>query len=407
MEREDNLPTTQSRSNVKEVKFDMEQLEKDVDKMFQQELEKNSKEFDSMVKRNMETYEKRVNTVLSGIKEELIQRMASRNNITLNIANREPISITTGHTDHPKTETVLKSLALNKKAMLVGPTGTGKTTMVEKIAEQMKVRFEKYSCSRDSSVHDLLGYKQPRSEEYLNTTFLDCYENGGIFLVDEYDAMSGDMALFFNGVCDNSKFISIPHRDSKPQAVKHKDFYIIMSGNTYGKGSVEYSGRDFQDLALMDRFRLCKHHIGYNEMLERAFMGNSYNWAIALRGQMEKYGSYLSTRNMEEISILLHNGMSSKYIIEMLTADMEETDIKSIKKALDTWKDSKDQETNSITVNNRGRTDDRDSYAQRDYNQELNEAIRRREAERLSMDMRNQRSTMPSSYDNQITRGYR
>ncbi len=62
---------------------------------------------------------------------------------------------------------------------------TGKTTMIGHLAANLNLPFYKYSCSRDSSVHDLLGYKQPKSETYLNTVFLQCYENGGIFLVDE------------------------------------------------------------------------------------------------------------------------------------------------------------------------------------------------------------------------------
>lgn len=66
---------------------------------------------------------------------------------------------------------------------------TGKTYMGASIAQKLNLQFRKYSCSRDSSVHDLLGYKQPRSETYLSTTFLDTYENGGVFLVDEYSSL--------------------------------------------------------------------------------------------------------------------------------------------------------------------------------------------------------------------------
>lgn len=311
-------------------KFDIKKLQKDVDKMFQIELKKTDDTFSELVDKSLHTYEKKVGEILSQIKEELIEKVVARNNIVIQSNNNPNINITTSHTDHPKTENVLQSLIHNKKAMLVGPTGTGKTTMVEKIAIQMGVPFYKYSCSRDSSVHDLLGYKQPASEEYLETVFLKCYENGGIFLVDEYDAMSGDMALFFNGVCDNSKSISVPHRDSNPIAKRHKDFIIIMSGNTYGKGSVDYSGRDFQDSALLDRFRLCRHHIGYNPNLEKAFMGDKYQWALKLREQLEKYGSYLSTRNMEEIAVLFANDIPSKYVIEMLTSDLDEVDKKAI-----------------------------------------------------------------------------
>lgn len=338
MEEENNsLPATTSDNKPQKVEFDLPQLKKDVDKMFQEELKKSDNTWKENLNKYTEAYEKRVNIVLTNIKEQLIEQVVSRNNITINTVSGDSTNqlvITTAHTDHPKTEDVLHSLMHTRKALLVGPTGTGKTTMIEKIADQLKIGFHKYSCSRDSSVHDLLGYKQPRSEEYLETTFLKCYEEGGIFLVDEYDAMSGDMALFFNGVADNSKFISVPHRDTKPTAVKHKDFYLIMCGNTYGKGSVEYSGRDFQDLALLDRFRLCRHYIGYNVNLEKAFMGDKYAWAIKLRKALETHGSYLSTRSFQEINQLLKNDMTTKYVIEMLISDMEEPDQKAVRKTM-------------------------------------------------------------------------
>ena len=61
--------------------------------------------------------------------------------------------------------------------------------MAAQMASKLGLRFFKYSCSRDSSVHDLLGYKQPRSETYLTTTFLEAYEKGGVFLVDEYSSI--------------------------------------------------------------------------------------------------------------------------------------------------------------------------------------------------------------------------
>jgi hypothetical protein len=236
--------------------------------------------------------------------------------------------------DHYMMETVFESLLLHKKIMLAGEAGTGKTYMGYGMAKKLNLPFFKYSCSRDSSVHDLLGYKQPRSETYLSTTFLNAYENGGVFLVDEYDAMPGDVALFFNGIADSSKSISIPHRDTNPIALKHENFYLIMCGNTWGKGSQDYSGRDFQDMALLDRFRLCRHHIGYDARLEKSMIGETmYPFTTDLRDLLTKLGSYLSTRNVEDISLLLKSGKNIEFILKTMAADLEETDKHEFSKA--------------------------------------------------------------------------
>lgn len=334
------------------VQFDLTRVAKDIDNLFKENVDKAIVAHNSIIteskkiveaakkvvdsseklsKELMEKHLKGIKDTYKDIKSDLISEI-SRGRSTIIINTTQSIDIK--HMDHPKMEDVISTLYLNHKVMLVGPAGTGKTYMVAEIADRMKLPFYKYSCSRDSSVHDLLGYKQPRSETYLETTFLNAYENGGIFLVDEYDAMSGDMSLFFNGIADNSKFISIPHRDVKPVAKKHKDFYLVMCGNTWGKGSIEFSGRDFQDQALMDRFRLCRHHIGYHEQLEKEWMGSDYNFATIFRKALEERGNYLSTRNIEDISLLLKSGKKKTHIVDMLLQDVDSESKKAIRTTL-------------------------------------------------------------------------
>ena len=332
----ETLDVARKQGKVQEdpIEFDLDRLAEDIDGVFNKVLEnhienldtlQNNKfeEFSESIEEQMQIYGESIEAIFPEIKQRLLDEIAKGRTI---IVLPDATEINVLHSDHPKMESVIKSLHLHKKAMLVGPAGTGKTTMIGHIAERKKLPFYKYSCSRDSSVHDLLGYKQPASETYLETSFLNAYENGGIFLVDEYDAMSGDMALFFNGVADNSKFISIPHRDTKPTAEKHKDFYLIMCGNTWGKGSTDYSGRDFQDMALMDRFRFCRHFIGYHFELERNLMKHNYPFAQKLREALEDIGSYLSTRNVEDISNLIPQRIPKHEIVEMVCQDFDEDD---------------------------------------------------------------------------------
>lgn len=271
--------------------------------------------------------------ILATTKELLLEELRKGRTI-INVtdgASTRQISVSTD--DHYMMEEVLESILLHKKTMLAGEAGTGKTYMGASIAKKLDLPFYKYSCSRDSSVHDLMGYKQPRSETYLTTTFLKAYEEGGIFLVDEYDAMPGDVALFFNGVADSSSSITIPHRDTNPIALKHKDFYLIMCGNTWGKGSQDYSGRDFQDKALLDRFRMCRHHIGYDAKLEKTMVGEIlYPFVVELRVKMTELGSYLSTRNVEDIGNIIRSGKDLKYIMKTIAEDMEDTDKREIER---------------------------------------------------------------------------
>lgn len=321
-----------------EIYFDYDRLAGEIESTVNKNLQIVEKELIEKFNSNLSNFERRVEEqtdssiktivqhfrgLVKDLKKEAINELNNgRTKIIIKKDNSEK-EVRVEHLDHPKFEEVTRSLQIFGKVMLVGPAGTGKTYMIEQIAKRLDLPFYKYSCSRDSSVHDLLGYKQPKSEEYLETTFLKAYENGGVFLVDEYDAMSGDMSLFFNGVADNSKFISIPHRDSKPTAIRNENFLLVMCGNTWGKGSIEYSGRDFQDSALMDRFRSCRHYIEYNTELEEHFLGSNYSLFKEFRHSLEQAGSYLSTRNMEDISNLLGNGVQLFEILNMFLLDLD------------------------------------------------------------------------------------
>ena len=267
-------------------------------------------------KENFKTdYTNESKRILESIREDLIN-VIEQGRTVININNLTSVSVS--HQDHHQFEDIMKTLLQLKKVMMIGKAGTGKTYMAAQFAERLNLPFYKYSASRDSSVHDLLGYKQPRSEEYLETTFLRAYEYGGVFLVDEFDAMSSDMALFFNGVADNSPNISIPHRDTKPVAEKHKDFYLVFSGNTWGTGSIDYTGRDFQDLALLDRFRIARHDVGYHTQFEKSVTSTVspylYSMVCKLRESLENIGNYLSTRNIEDLVIITRTEAASTNI---------------------------------------------------------------------------------------------
>ena len=333
-----NIPVRGPIESVPVPEFDLQRLSKEIDEMFAERLDETDQKYvelasnlTAVTEQRVKDYKNQVDLIFRDIRTSLLAEVR-RGHTTITMPGMVDVSIQ--HSDHPVLADVVKSLNLHHKAMLVGPAGTGKTYMIASLSDRMGLDFYKYSCSRDSSVHDLIGYKQPRSETYLETTFLKAYENGGIFLVDEYDAMSGDMALFFNGIADSSKFISIPHRDDKPIAQKHKDFHLVMCGNTWGKGSIEYSGRDFQDLALMDRFRFCRHHVGYHLSLEKELMGPHHNFATKLRASLEKTGSYLSTRNIEDMSNLIRAGVTTQTILKMVLEDMDEEGAKAVNREM-------------------------------------------------------------------------
>jgi hypothetical protein len=84
------------------------------------------------------------------------------------------------HAELPKMVTFLQ---LFKQAMIVGPSGSGKSTMAKQAAEVMGLRYGAFSCNLEASKSELVGFAN--IDGYVESSFLDFYENGGVFLVDE------------------------------------------------------------------------------------------------------------------------------------------------------------------------------------------------------------------------------
>lgn len=156
--------------------------------------------------------------------------------------------------------------------LLVGPAGCGKTHLGEMVAKALGLNFSAISCSAGMSEAHLLGRAIPNvadgSTVFQSTDFLDAYENGGVFLLDEVDAADSNLLLILNSALANG-YLSVPARTDDPSAIRHKDFVLIASANTFGRGADRlYVGRSQLDEATLDRFRMGTVEIDYDKTVE-------------------------------------------------------------------------------------------------------------------------------------------
>lgn len=240
-------------------------------------------------------------------------------------------SLTDKHAELPK---MISFLQLFKQAMIVGPSGSGKSTMAKQAAEVMDLRYGSFSCNLEASKSELIGFAN--IDGYVESSFLDFYENGGVFLVDEYDSMSPSIAVVLNAAFDRTGQIAVPNRRGKTIAKKHKDFYCILAGNTWGSGSVEYQGREMQDAAFLDRFKMCRIFIDYDAKLEKNIAGEYYDFFKEVRQYVNTKvdGENFSTRSMYDASMLLQNGFKKSDILNMMSEHWDEALRKDIFKQI-------------------------------------------------------------------------
>jgi MoxR-like ATPase len=216
------------------------------------------------------------------------------------------------HKDFPK---ILKTLSTGVNLCLVGPAGSGKTTIVYNAAKALNLSFASQSVSAQSTVFDFFGYKSADGS-YIGTLFREKYEKGGVFLLDEFDAGNPNVLAALNQATANGH---CPFPDSMIK--KHDDFIMIMAGNTFGGGgTIEYVGRNKIDAATLDRFAFV--FIDYDEKLENDLSTNAW-WCSRVQqfralATAKKVRTIISPRATFFGEKLLNAGIEQSEVEEML-----------------------------------------------------------------------------------------
>lgn len=203
---------------------------------------------------------------------ELIQQHTPKApTVTVEVRGMEPGKLVTlpEQPRHKIFPTILTAIQA-ENVFIVGPAGSGKTTLAEQVASALSVPF--FFTGAVASEYKLTGFVDAHGRT-VRTAFREAYETGGVFLFDEIDGSSPSALLAFNAALSNGQF-DFPDGTVK----RHKDFYCIASGNTWGSGaSREYIGRNQLDAASLDRF--VKLAMDYDEDLERAISAPLYKHA--------------------------------------------------------------------------------------------------------------------------------
>lgn len=209
-------------------------------------------------------------------------------------------------TVHPAFKKVYALAQSRKHVLLVGPAGSGKSYLTEQIANALETedgecfRFGMISCSGGMSEGQLIGRLLPTGEsgrfEYIETDFVRCFRDGGVFLCDEMDACDPNVLIVINAALANKKLVLTNHPDC-PMLKQHEDFVFIGAANTFGRGADRmYCGRNALDEATLDRFRIGQVEMDYSEEVDKALCPDD-----ALRTRLQRYRRRVNENRLERI----------------------------------------------------------------------------------------------------------
>ena len=237
-----------------------------------------------------------------------------------------PITVNLGTAEKPKNEITHKRFndVLNilqsakrkeKNIMLVGGAGGGKTHLCKQVADALKLDFYPFSVGLQTTKSDLMGFINAAGV-YVSSPIRKAYENGGVLLLDEFDAAHAGVVTILNSLLANGE-VSFPDKTVQ----KNEKFVCICACNTYGKGAnIDYIGRNRLDGATLDRFIVLD--VDYDKDLEKLLTRNDkwHKIVAKIRDNIQKQGikMIVSPRASMDGADLLDAGFEPERVLDMV-----------------------------------------------------------------------------------------
>lgn len=215
-------------------------------------------------------------------------------------------------------EQIIKS-GIFYPAYISGPTGNGKSTMVEQICAKHKRPLIRVNLNMMTDEEQLIGSKtlEDGNVEIVEGPVLIAMRTGTTLLLDEIDAGSANTLLCLQPILEGKPYY---FKLKNEMIVPAAGFNVIATANTKGKGSDDgrYIGTNVLNEAFLERFavtfeqdypnakvevKIVKNLMETYQCVDEEFAETLVKWADAIRKTFDDGGvdETITTRRMIHI----------------------------------------------------------------------------------------------------------
>lgn len=210
--------------------------------------------------------------------------------------------------------TIIKSaIKANVPILLEGPTGTGKSYCISKLAQEQGKTLRVINVSGELTVDAILGQRGLRDGDtnWHDGVLTQAMKNGDWVLFDELNTALPEVLTVINGVLDDSRSVTLPN-ELNERVTAHVNFRFIGTQNPSGG---QYAGTGRLNDALLNR--MIRVEFGYMQpeqeveaLKEHTSMADRSIMALidVAHFTRKEYDVHISTRDLVKVLRLRDKG---------------------------------------------------------------------------------------------------
>lgn len=153
-------------------------------------------------------------------------------------------------------EQVAIAISMNMPVLLIGETGTGKTSLVRHLAFKTKNAFVRVNHNGGTTVEDIVGrwiIDGTGQTVWVDGLLVKAMKHGYWFLADEINAAGAEINFLYHSLLDDDGYIVLAEKGDEV-VIPHENFRFFGGMNP----PTEYAGTKELNKALMSRFIVAK-----------------------------------------------------------------------------------------------------------------------------------------------------